>query len=69
MCSKNFNIIIITDNLVKIDFSLPCSRNFHPVGILRLILANAKKLYKNYLRLKTPVLITILRHSYKTNSV
>ena len=24
MCSKNFNIIIIAENLVKIAFSLPC---------------------------------------------
>ena len=37
--------------LVKIAFTLPFSLDFHPVKILRLILANTKELYKNYLRL------------------
>ena len=55
MCSENF----IVENIVKIAFSLPC--RFSPLRILRLISANKIELYKNYLRLKTPVLIRILK--------
>ena len=43
----------------EIAFSLPC--RFSSLRILRFISANTKELYKNYLKLKTPVLIRILR--------
>ena len=55
LCSKNF----ITENIVKIAFSFPS--RLLSLRILGVILANTKDLYKNNLRLETPVLIRILR--------
>ena len=49
MCSEYF----IVENIVNIVFSLPC--RFSSLRILRFISANKTELYKNYLRLKTPV--------------
>ena len=57
MCLKNF----ITENIEKLAFPLTHIYTFILKNFIRLILANRKELYKNYLRLKTPVLIKILR--------
>ena len=50
---------IIIKNILKIAFSLAC--RFLSLRMVRFISANLKELYKNYLTLKTPVLIRILR--------
>ena len=49
----------VSSEKYEIAFSLPC--RFSSLRILRFISANTKEFYKNYLKLKTPVLIRILR--------
>lgn len=56
---KKLNIVI-KQGFLRTIFSLRCRISYK--RILKLILANANELYKNYLRLKTPV--SILWYSY-----
>ena len=58
LCSTNFNIIIIKENLVKTVFSsimrIPIFNDTIKVRMLRVISENPKELYKNYLKVQAP---------------